>query len=251
LIHLAGRQPPADLGSTLTGLVLREDDPVAQAEQTSEVRHGVRPATAGPVVKVCGITCVEDAQLAVQLGATALGLVFWPGSPRAIGTERARAIVRDLPPFVAVIGVFVNQPLEAVLEVAASVPLTVVQFHGDEPDDEVLSCPWRVIRAVSIDSPEGRRRLAGLPHRVTVLLDAHDTVRWGGTGRATDWDAAARAAAERRILLAGGLRPENIGEAVSRVRPWGVDVSSGVESAPGVKDPDKLRAFFAALAAGV
>jgi phosphoribosylanthranilate isomerase len=200
-----------------------------------------------PVVKVCGITSLEDAQRAVTLGADAIGFVFWPESPRAIGVDTARSISRQLPPFVATVGVFVNQACADVLEVARAVPLTVVQFHGDEADDEVVSFPWRVLRAVSIGAETSPARLTRLPHSVTVLLDAHDPRLRGGTGRVIDWSAAAQVAADRRVVLAGGLRPENVGEAVARVRPWGVDVSSGVETAPGVKDPLKLRAFFEAI----
>jgi phosphoribosylanthranilate isomerase len=201
-----------------------------------------------PFVKICGVTRPQDAVIAAEHGASAVGLVFWPSSPRAIDLAAARAIVRELPPFVAVVGVFVNEAPARVLEIAAAVPLTVVQFHGDEADEEVAACPWRVLRAVSPDSAEGLARLARLPRHVTVLLDAHDPRRRGGTGRAVSWAAAAEAARQRRIVLAGGLRPDNVGEALRVVRPWGVDVSSGVESAPGLKDAATIRAFMEAVA---
>jgi phosphoribosylanthranilate isomerase len=201
-----------------------------------------------PYIKVCGITRPEDAVLATELGADAIGLVFWPASPRSIPVEVARSITRELPPFVAVVGVFVNSSHDEVLEVARAVPLTVVQFHGDEADEDVISFPWRVVRAIPVGSPEAENRLARLPHKVTLLLDAADARCRGGTGRVIDWSAAAHIASQRRVLLAGGLRPDNVGEAIARVRPWGLDVSSGVESAPGVKDAPKLEAFFQAVA---
>jgi phosphoribosylanthranilate isomerase len=200
-------------------------------------------------VKVCGITRPEDAMLVAELGGHAVGFVFWPDSPRCVTVELARAIARQLPPFVATVGVFVNQPSRAVLDAAVAVPLTVVQFHGDESDADVTAFPWRCIRAVSLDAPGAADRLARLPASMTVLLDAHDLRRRGGTGQRIDWSAAAAVAATRRVLLAGGLRAESAGEAIRVVRPWGLDVSSGVETAPGVKDADKLRAFFMAVRA--
>jgi phosphoribosylanthranilate isomerase len=198
-------------------------------------------------VKICGITTVEDGCQAAVLGAAAIGFVFWPESPRCISVDRARAITRELPPFVATVGVFVNHPPREVLEVAASVPLTAVQFHGDEDDESLSVLPVRVIRALSLEAPGAQERLARLPHTITVLLDAHDPHIRGGTGRTTEWEQAAPVAASRRILLAGGLRAENVGEAIRVVRPWGIDVSSGVESTPGRKDLARLRALFAAV----
>jgi phosphoribosylanthranilate isomerase len=199
-------------------------------------------------VKICGITRIEDALLAAELGATALGFVLWPGSPRAIDPFRARTIVRHLPPLVSVVGVFVDQPLEYVRRVARLVPLDAIQLHGGESADYCRDAGARVIKAVgaSRTAVEGIERL---PRNVVVLLDVFDPVQHGGTGRSIDWNVAARVARMRPTILAGGLRPENVGEAVRRVRPFGVDVSSGVEVRPGVKDAGRLRDFFAALAA--
>jgi phosphoribosylanthranilate isomerase len=205
------------------------------------------PTVLAPRVKVCGITRLEDATLAVELGASAVGFVFWPNSPRAVRLEVARSIARQVTPFVATVGVFVDQPFDEVLAAAATVPLTAVQFHGDEADEAVLAFPWRVIRAVSLETAAARARLARLPHTVSVLLDAHDPVRRGGTGQTTDWTAAAEVSASRPIILAGGLTPVNVGLAVRTVRPWGLDVASGVEAAPGIKDASLLRAFFEAV----
>jgi phosphoribosylanthranilate isomerase len=144
----------------------------------------------------------------------------------------------------------VNQPRTQILDIAGAVPLTAVQFHGDEDDGDVAAFPWRVIRAVSLETSGSEDRIAQLPGHVTVLLDAFDPHRRGGTGKITNWAQAALIAETRPIVLAGGLLPSNIAEAVRTVRPWGVDVSSGVEASPGIKDHQKLTAFVAALEAG-
>jgi phosphoribosylanthranilate isomerase len=199
------------------------------------------------LVKICGITRLDDAEAAVEAGANALGFVFWPDSPRFIDPYRARAIVRALPAFVTTVGVFVNQPAAFIAGVASLVPLGAVQLHGDEPVAGVENVGRPVIKALTLDIASQADRLARWPAAVTILLDAHDPVRRGGTGRAVDWAAAASIAAQRRIILAGGLTPDNIGEAIDRVRPFGIDVSSGVERSPGVKDRDRIRALFSAL----
>ncbi len=199
------------------------------------------------LVKICGVTRRQDAEAAVALGASAIGFVFWPGSPRAIDPHRARAIVAALPALVTPVGVFVNQPVDYVNAVAALVRLGAVQLHGDERPADLSPIVRPVIKAVAVDEPFEPADLVEWPARVTVLLDVPDPVRRGGTGRAVDWNRAAAAAARRRIVLAGGLTPENVGDAVARVRPFAIDVSSGVESAPGIKDPGRLRALFEAL----
>ena len=198
------------------------------------------------LVKICGITRAEDAEAAVDAGAGAIGFVFWPSSPRFIDPYRARAIRSRLPPFVTAVGVFVNQPLEYVTGVASLVRLGVVQLHGDETPEYAAGISTPVMKAVPVGSGH-RERIATWPAAMTLLLDVHDPVARGGTGRTIDWRAAAAVAAERRILLAGGLTAENVAEAIARVRPFGIDVSSGVERAPGVKDHQRLRALFEAL----
>ena len=197
------------------------------------------------LVKICGITRAEDAEAAVAAGAGALGFVFWPQSPRVIDPYRARAIVAALPPFVAAVGVFVNQPAEFVNGVASLVGLSAVQLHGDETAAFAASMRRPVIKALSIAS--GSDGVATWPIRFTLLLDAHDPERRGGTGRTIDWDRAAAVASSRRVVLSGGLRPENVADAIARVRPFGVDVSSGVERSPGVKDHGRLRALFESI----
>lgn len=199
-------------------------------------------------VKICGVTTIEDALLAAELGASAIGLVFWPGSPRVVAREQAQAIVAALPPFVSAVGVFVDQQDEAA-QIARETGLTVVQFHGDEPPGSYRAFPVRVIKAITVRDGSAREEAAMVPAGATVLLDAHDRVTRGGTGRTIDWSIASMIARERRVILSGGLNAANVADAVEAVQPYAIDVSSGVESAPGRKDPVKLRALFAALRA--
>ena len=198
-------------------------------------------------VKVCGIRRHEDAQLAVELGAAALGFVFWPNSPRAVDADTVRTITDALPAFVTSVGVFVNQPPEQVLETAARAGLTVIQLHGEEEAAVFMGRGVGVIKALPVCEGFSLAAVTGVPDGATVLLDAHDPVRRGGTGRTIEWTVAAAAARLRPVILSGGLTPDNVGHAAATVRPFAVDVSSGVESAPGIKDQHKMRAFFAAL----
>jgi phosphoribosylanthranilate isomerase len=197
-------------------------------------------------VKICGITRAEDAQVAVECGARALGFVFWPGSPRLIDPQRARAIALMLPPFVTPVGVFVNQPAEYVNEIAAFVGLGAVQLHGDESVGYASALTRPVLKAMTL-AVAGDLASGQWPTEMMILLDAHDPVRRGGTGQTIDWAGAAAVAARRRIVLAGGLNPDNVAEAIGRVRPFGIDVSSGVEHLPGVKDRGRIRALFEAI----
>ena len=199
---------------------------------------------AGAKVKVCGITRRDDALLAADLGASAVGFVFWPRSPRYVEPEAAAAISRELPADVAPIGVFVDAPVDDVRRIAAEVGLAAVQLHGDEPPTLCDGLPYRVLKAVPVVGAATHDAADRVPSRVTVLLDARDPIRKGGTGRPVDWSVAAGVAVRRRIFLAGGLRPENVGEALRVVRPYGIDVSSGVEAEPGRKDAGRLRGFF-------
>jgi len=198
------------------------------------------------IVKICGITRAEDARLAASLGATAIGFIFWPSSPRAISPLRARAIVDALPASVTTVGVFVNAGRDEIEAAADEANLQAVQLHGDETPDLARSLSRRVIKAIPLtgDIDERVNEWSG----TMLLLDAHDAARRGGTGRVVDWDRAAAIARAHDIILAGGLGPGNVADAVARVRPAGIDVSSGVESSPGIKDPGKLRALFDALA---
>jgi phosphoribosylanthranilate isomerase len=198
-------------------------------------------------VKICGITRAVDAQFAALLGATALGFIFWPGSPRYIPPERARAIVAGLPDGVVPVGVFVNQPVGDVYGITRRTGLGAVQLHGSEDPRAFAGLGVQIIKAVAVGEGFDPSSVATIPTDVTVLLDARDPVKHGGTGRTIDWNVAARVAAERPVVLSGGLTSLNIRAAVAAVRPQMVDLSSGVESAPGVKDHERLRAVFREL----
>jgi phosphoribosylanthranilate isomerase len=194
-------------------------------------------------IKVCGITRLTDALHAVEHGATAVGFVLWPRSPRAVTVERAADIIAELPSNVMTVGVFVNEPVDAIRQVVERARLTAVQLHGDEPPAYADALDWPVIRAVSVNDI-GEASEAWSPE-TALLVDNIDPVRRGGTGAAIDWSQAAVIAQKRRVVLAGGLTPDNVASAIRAVRPYGVDVSSGVESAPGVKDFDKVAQFIA------
>lgn len=202
-------------------------------------------------VKICGITNLEDALRAAALGADLLGFVFHPPSPRCVAPETAREIsaaVRREAPSVRTVGVFVDLPPETVRAIAAQCGLDCVQLHGSEPPATaayLTDAGFEVFKAFRVrDGSE----LDGLDrYRVAAyLLDAYSPALPGGTGRAFDWGIAARAKEHGRIILAGGLTPNNVAAAIRVVRPWGVDVSSGVETAPGRKDHAKMERFIAA-----
>lgn len=197
-------------------------------------------------VKICGITSPEDAGIAVDAGADAIGLIFWPGSARAVDVPTAQAIVRALPAFVWPVGVFVDAAPDHVRDVADAVGLSAVQLHGDEQVPDWARFPRPVLKALRVERYATSRWKTA---RAAILVDAMDAVSHGGSGRTVDWSAARGIAASRPLVLAGGLTPENVGEAIAAVRPWGVDVASGVERAPGVKDPHRVRAFLEAVRA--
>lgn len=196
------------------------------------------------LVKICGVTRAEDAADAVELGAGAIGFIFWPGSPRFIDPHSARAIVRSVPAFVTTVGVFVNQSPDEVNRIASVAGLGAVQLHGDETPQIAAQIDRPVIKALSQVSEAD---LQDWVDPTLLLIDAHDPKRRGGTGEKADWDAAARVARTRRVVLAGGLNAGNIRDAIATVAPFGVDVSSGVETSPGIKDHRKLIDLFEAL----
>ena len=197
-------------------------------------------------VKICGITRVEDAQAAVAAGANALGFVFWPKSPRRVDVDVASRIRAILPPQVLAIGVFVDQQIHEVNDIADRVDLSAIQLHGTEDVKYARQMKRRVIKALAV----GGEALPGLrtwPEDITVLLDVHDPVKRGGTGKVIDWVVASSMAEQRKVILAGGLTPENVRDAIARVKPYGIDVSSGVEAEPGIKDHERLKALFEAV----
>jgi phosphoribosylanthranilate isomerase len=196
-------------------------------------------------VKICGITDPRDARQAAACGADALGFVFYPQSPRVISPEAARAIIAALPPFVAAVGLFVNEDPARIREIASFCGLDTLQLHGDEAAAGCLFPPYRVIKALRVRDEKSLAGLEAWPVSA-LLLDAWRPDSYGGTGHTFDWSVAARSARGCPLILAGGLTPENVAEAVRTVRPYAVDVSSGVESAPGRKDPGKVAAFIRA-----
>ena len=195
-------------------------------------------------VKICGITRLEDALAAVRHGADALGFNFWPGSKRYVAPADAAPIVGKLPPGVLAFGVFVNASREELLAAIAASGVGVAQLHGDEPPALCALLPVPVVKAIRVDGPGALAAMAAYDVSA-FLLDAPGP-GFGGSGRTLDWALAAEAARAARVYLAGGLTPENVGEAVRRVRPFGVDVASGVELLPGVKDEEKMQRFIQA-----
>lgn len=201
-------------------------------------------------VKLCGLTRVEDIGPAVNCGADAIGLVFYDKSPRAVSLEQARGLAQAMPAFVTLVGLFVNAEPAFVERVLRQVPLGALQFHGQEPPDycRAFDRPW--IKAVAVRSGVDlvalQREFAGAS---ALLLDTYDPKQAGGTGRCFDWDLIPARLASRSIL-AGGLTPENVAEAITRVRPYAVDVSGGIESAKGQKDAAKIAAFMQEVANG-
>jgi phosphoribosylanthranilate isomerase len=194
-------------------------------------------------VKVCGITRVTDALHAVEQGATAIGFVLWSRSPRGVTVERAAEISAELPAHVMRVGVFVNEPVESIRTIAERMRLTAVQLHGDEPPTYADALDLPVLRAVSVADLDSASEAWG--PETALLVDNIDPVRRGGTGAVIDWSQAAAVAQKRRIVLAGGLTPDNVASAIRAVHPFGVDVSSGVEASPGVKDFEKVTQFIA------
>ena len=200
-------------------------------------------------VKICGVTRLEDAQLAVELGAAAFGFNFYPLSPRYIEPAAARAMVRQLPPFVTAVGIFADETdAGQVISRAREAGVTALQVHGPRfPVLHELLSAFTLVVAVAVREGFKPEELGKIESNA-YLLDAFDPERPGGTGKTFDWKAAREAKQYGPIILAGGLTPANVARAVREVRPFAVDVASGVESTLGIKDPAKLRAFFVAVA---
>lgn len=212
-------------------------------------------------VKICGMTNLEDALTAVDAGADAVGFVFYEKSPRKVSVESARAIVEKLPEGVEKIGVFVNESTERVSAIADQVGLTAVQFHGDEHENpEMYAIDRRVFLCIPAEGVElsWRKRgkaigsLTAFPENLAaIMLDSGNNGKRGGTGNPFEWTEAAMFVSliskDTRVVIAGGLSADNVGKAMGILKPWGVDVVSGVESTPGKKDPEKVRAFVKAV----
>ncbi len=200
-------------------------------------------------IKICGFTDPEQAKAAALMGANAIGIVF-AKSPRQVSPEKAKQICLALPPFVQSVGVFVNEKPEKIRQIASFCHLDLIQLHGDEDPEFCSSLGLRVIKAFCIRDKQDIEKIHPYEGRVQgVLLDAWSRDSRGGTGRTFDWSLAKQACQSLAlpVILAGGLNPENVTQAIKLVRPYGVDTSSGVEESPGQKDPNKVQAFIGAV----
>lgn len=200
-------------------------------------------------IKICGITNVEDAKVAVAAGADALGFVMYRKSPRCVEPAVVRAIVAGMPPFVLPVGVFVNEEPDRVRALMDDCGLALAQLHGDETAQYCQDLGRPIMKALRLKDRGTFLALAEFQGRANVrgfLIDAFSNQAYGGTGQTVDWTLAQEAARSTPVVLAGGLTPVNVAEAIARVRPYGIDVSSGVELSPGKKDHDKVKAFLAA-----
>jgi phosphoribosylanthranilate isomerase len=208
-------------------------------------------STSAPRIKFCGITRLEDAEVAVSLDAWAVGMILWPGSKRAVAPAAAAEIGAALKRRAEIVGVFVNPELDEVAEAADFIGLTLIQLHGQEGPifcgEVARRTGCRVIKAIRVRSGAEVQSLGSF-HTEFHLLDSYVAGVPGGTGETFSWELAAGYRAGGRLLLSGGLTPDNVGDAIAAVKPWGVDVASGVELSPGIKDPELMRAFAAAVA---
>jgi phosphoribosylanthranilate isomerase len=200
-------------------------------------------------VKVCGITNLSDAMYAVECGADAIGFVFYQKSPRFVGKINAKEIISKLPPFISTVGVFVNQKIEDIIETVQGCSLNIIQLHGDESPDYCSKMPVMIIKAIRIKDGASLKKMPDYSteqgRRVSAfLLDSFSENDYGGTGKIFNWELAIGAKEYGRIILSGGLNPDNVREAIEKVRPYGVDVSSGVEEREGKKDRGKVKAFI-------
>jgi len=201
-------------------------------------------------VKICGITRLEDARDAISAGADALGFVFYPPSPRNISPAQAAAIVRELPAFICTVGLFVDADPAFVETVLRAVPLDLLQFHGDEPEAACNRYGRPYIKAIRMRDDIDLAQMAQNYHSSRgLLLDTYVAGQAGGTGQTFDWNRIPRSLS-RPVILAGGLNPQNVSQAITQVKPWAVDVSGGVEQAKGIKDPQLITAFMQGVECG-
>ena len=194
-------------------------------------------------IKICGITNIEDALFAAEAGADALGFVFYEKSPRYVSSETVKKIISMLPPFVTTVGLFVNAGGEAIETTVRLSGINVIQLHGDETPEECSFAPHPVIKAVRVKDAGSLAGVEKYPVSA-LLLDAWNDQQYGGTGESFNWQLARNLTGQLPIVLAGGLNPDNVAEAIRVVAPYAVDVSSGVEKSPGEKDHDKIRKFI-------
>ncbi len=194
-------------------------------------------------VKICGITRPEDALAAAQLGADAIGLVFYPKSPRYVEASQAAEIISVIPPFMTTVALFLDAQKDVIQEVLSTVPVDLLQFHGDECPTDCGTFGRPYIKAIGMKGGvDAQAYAATYPDAQGYLLDSHAVGEAGGTGTSLDWSSLPKL--KKPVILAGGLRPENVAEAVQQSRPYAVDISSGVESSPGIKDKALMKAFI-------
>lgn len=194
-------------------------------------------------VKICGMTSLNDVKVAVDGGVDAVGFIFYKKSPRSVTMQEVREIVLELPPFVDSVGVFVNETAEQINKIADHCKLDRVQLHGDESPAFCKKIRRRVIKAIRVKDIQSLKKLSDYPVS-SFLLDTFSEDQYGGTGKVFDWNLAFPAKKYGPIILAGGLTPINVHQAIQRIQPYGVDVCSGVESQPGIKDHKKMKAFL-------
>ncbi|HSC33783.1 MAG TPA: phosphoribosylanthranilate isomerase [Thermodesulfobacteriota bacterium] len=200
-------------------------------------------------VKVCGITNSDDAFRAVELGADALGFIFYKGSKRFIDPRDAHPIISSLPPFVSSVGVFVNQGPDEIKEAVETSGVDTVQLHGDETPEFCTLLPYKLIKAVRVKDTVNTEEVELYPV-LAILFDKHTDEMYGGSGKSFDWGVLKGIAISKKVILSGGLTPENVSRAIETVRPYGVDVSTGVEDSPGKKNHMKMRKFIEAVKNG-
>ncbi len=200
-------------------------------------------------IKICGITNMEDAMLACELGADALGFIFYRKSKRYIDSEIARSVISSLPPFITAVGVFVNHSLDEIIAIKDKTAINMVQLHGDETPEFCSLVPLKVIKAIRVKDNLDEDRVAQYPAQA-ILFDTYSDAEFGGTGKSFNWEILQNISNLGNIILSGGLSPENVAQAISTVKPYAVDVSSGVEKSAGKKDHMKLKKFIEAVKNG-
>jgi phosphoribosylanthranilate isomerase len=195
-------------------------------------------------IKICGITNIDDAEAAIEYGADALGFVFYPDSPRAVSPDAAKSIISSLPPFVTTVGVFVDESKDEIERISSHAGLNIIQLHGSEPPDK-CNLSRKTVKAIRVKELSDLEVLNKYTNVTAFLLDAYSPDALGGTGQVFNWEIAVEAKRFGNIILAGGLNPDNVGEAIKQVCPYAVDVASGVESnTKGKKDHLRLKAFI-------
>ena len=200
-------------------------------------------------IKICGITNLKDALLASELGADALGFIFYPESKRYIAPEAASEIISSLPPYLTTVGVFVNESVDGINSVRDKTGISLVQLHGDEAPGFCTGLPFKAVKVIRVKGPSDIERVELYPQEA-ILFDKYSDAEYGGTGESFSWDLISGLKTNKKIILSGGLTPENVGEAVKQVSPYAVDVSTGVEDSPGKKNEDKMRKFIQAVRLG-